>query len=108
MIFIMMSPRYENDEQNANLKITSIITYICNNMFIYGLQRYVYPYCGLFMSGKAIVLIYIDDILFYSPKKDWIDRSIRRIEREVESWKLKTALLGSCVFTLSKMKMIEQ
>ena len=34
------------------------------------------------MSDKVIVLVYVNDTLFYSPRKEWIDEVIQQIKQQ--------------------------
>ena len=43
-------------------------------------QEQVNPY--LFISERVIVLVYLNDTLFHSPHKEWIDEKIERIEEQ--------------------------
>ena len=34
------------------------------------------------MSVRVLVLVYVNNILFYRPHKEWIDETIKRIEEQ--------------------------
>ena len=48
----------------------------------------------LFMSDKVIVLVYVDDTLFYSPRKEWIDEVIKKIEKQDLELEIEDSVAG--------------
>ena len=48
----------------------------------------------LFMSDKVIVLVYVDDTLFYSPRKEWIDEVIKKIEKQDLELEIEDSVVG--------------
>ena len=34
------------------------------------------------MSDKVIMLVYVDDTFFYSPRKEWIDEAVQQIKQQ--------------------------
>ena len=48
----------------------------------------------LFMSDKVIVLVYVDDTLFYSPRKEWIDEVIQQIKQQELELQIEDSIAG--------------
>ena len=48
----------------------------------------------LFMSDKVIVLVYIDDTLFYRPRKEWIDKAIQQIKQQELELEIEDSVAG--------------
>ena len=48
----------------------------------------------LFMSNKVIVLVYVDNTLFYSPHKEWIDEVIQQIEQQELKLEIEDSIAG--------------
>ena len=48
----------------------------------------------LFMSDKVIVLVYINDTLFYSPQKEWIDKAIQQIKQQELELEIEDSVAG--------------
>ena len=48
----------------------------------------------LFMSDKVIVLVYVDDTLFYSPQKEWIDEAIQQIKQQELELEIEDSVAG--------------
>ena len=48
----------------------------------------------LFMSDKVIVSVYVDDTLFYSPCKEWIDKVIQQIEQQELELEIEDSISG--------------
>ena len=46
------------------------------------------------MSDKVIVLVYVDDTLFYSPRKEWIDEAIKKIEKQDLELEIEDSVAG--------------
>ena len=46
------------------------------------------------MSDKMTVLVYVDDTLFYSPCKEWIDKVIRQIEQKELELEIEDSIAG--------------
>ena len=46
------------------------------------------------MSDKVIVLVYIDDTLFYSPWKEWIDEAIQQIKQQELKLEIEDSVAG--------------
>ena len=55
-------------------------------------QEHVDP-C-LFMSDKVIVLVYVDDTLFYSPRTEWIDEAIQQIQQQELELEIEDSVAG--------------
>ena len=48
----------------------------------------------LFMSDKVIVLVYVDGTLFYSPRREWIDKVIHQIEQHELELEIEDSVAG--------------
>ena len=48
----------------------------------------------LFMLDKVIILVYVDDTLFYSPRKEWIDEVIKKIEKQDLELEIEDSVAG--------------
>ena len=46
------------------------------------------------MSDKVIVLVYVDDTLFYSTKSEWIHEAIKKIEEQDLKLKIEDSVPG--------------
>ena len=46
------------------------------------------------MSDKVIILVYVDDTLFYSPHKEWIDEVIQQIEQQEPELEIEDSIGG--------------
>ena len=48
----------------------------------------------LFMSDKVIMLVYVDNTLFYSPRKEWIDEAIQQIKQQALELEIEDRFAG--------------
>ena len=48
----------------------------------------------LFVSEKVICLVYVDDTLFYSPKKEWIDEAIEKLKAHKMELEVEDSVAG--------------
>ena len=48
----------------------------------------------LFMSDKGIVWVYVDNTLFYSPHKEWIDEVIKQLEQQELELEIEDSIAG--------------
>ena len=46
------------------------------------------------MSDKVIILVYVDDTLFYSPRKEWIDEVIKKIKKQDLKLEIEDSVAG--------------
>ena len=48
----------------------------------------------LFMSDKVIVLVYVDNTLFYSPQNEWIDKATQQIKQQELELEIEDRVAG--------------